>query len=249
MSKALTIRLVLITFVISASPLCVKAVDVQGLVLPFKQVSLSSPIQDIIKESPVQEGDEVKEGQIVVQLMNEKEALETEQYAKMIDKRMFDASGAETLFKEKMGSKESMLQKQTDLELSKLQHRMAQVRFNEKAIRAPLSGIVVKKYKESGESIDRVEKLMDIVNIDKVYIQFYVDPKLVFLVKLDQKIPVRFPLLGSNNGAFPAVVAFVDPRIDAGSGLCRIKLVLDNPDHHIRPGMRGEADFSALKGS
>lgn len=248
MSKAITPHLTLLAafFLIGQSPL--KAAEVQGLVLPFKQVSLSSPIQDIIKETSVQEGDEVKEGQIVVQLMNEKEALEAEQYAKMIDKRMFDASGAETLFHEKMGSKESMLQKQTDLELSKIQHRMAQVRFNDKAIRAPLSGIVVKKYKESGESIDRVEKLMDIVNIDKVYIQFYVDPKLVFLVKLDQKIPVHFPLLGSSR-PFPAVVAFVDPRIDAGSGLCRIKLVLDNPEHQIRPGMRGEADFSVLKGS
>ncbi len=241
------IRSVILVLALFAG-LAARAEEVQGLVLPFMQVSLSSPLQDIIREIPVKEGDDVKEGQVVAQMANEKEAIEMQQYEKMVEKRQFDAKGADALFQEKMGSKENMLQKQTDLQLAKLQHELARVKFEEKSVRAPMSGTVVKKYKESGESIDRVEKLLDIVNIDKVYIQFYVDPKLVFQVKIDQQIPVRFPILG-NARTFNGTVSFVDPRIDAGSGLCRIKLLLENADHLIRPGMRGDADFSAIKGS
>jgi multidrug efflux pump subunit AcrA (membrane-fusion protein) len=89
-----------------------------------------------------------------------------------------------------------------------------------------------------------VEKLVDIVSIDQVYVQFYLDPKLMTAVKVDQIIPVHFPVIGSQ--AFDARVSFVDPRIDAGSGLFRVKLLVENPGHVIKPGMRGNADFSKL---
>src|SRR5437879_1666470 len=105
MRKAISSIAVSLSSLLLFTDVQLRADDVQGLVFPFKQVSLSSPIQDIIKEIPVQEGDEVKEGQIVVQLMNEKESLEALQYEKMVEKRTFDAKGAEALFQEKMGSK------------------------------------------------------------------------------------------------------------------------------------------------
>jgi membrane fusion protein, multidrug efflux system len=221
--------------------------EVEGLVLPFKQVSVSSPpVQDIIKEVMVKEGDTVQEGQVLAQLVNDKEKLDVEQYATMVEKRQFDATAAETAFKEKFGSKEAMLQKQTDLKLAKIQHQMAQVNLNLKTIKAPLSGIVVKKYKESGESVDRVDKIVDVVNIDQVYVQFYIDPKVTLQLKLDQQVPVRFPVLVGSK-SFVGTIAFIDPRIDASSGLCRIKVLIDNPDHQIRAGMRGHADFSPPK--
>lgn len=219
--------------------------EVQGLVIPFKQVSVSSPIQDIIMQVAVEEGDVVKEGQLLVKLASDKEELDVQQYQKLIERREFEARGAETLFKEKMASKETMLEKQTELDLARLQSRLAVAKLNEKTIKAPLAGIVVKKYKESGEAVDRVEKLIDIVNIDKVYIQVYLDPKLMPVIKADGKVPVRFPVLDGSVDHV-ATVSFIDPRIDAASGLFRVKLLLNNADHQIKAGMRAQADFSKL---
>ena len=91
--------------------------------------------------------------------------------------------------------------------------------------------------------MDRTEKLFDIVNIDQVFIQFYLEPALIEKLNVKDKISVRFPALNSGSQKFEAAVAFIDPRIDAASGLFRVKLLLDNPNHDIRAGMRGEADF------
>jgi RND family efflux transporter MFP subunit len=159
--------------------------------------------------------------------------------------RKFTAEGAQKLFTEKIGSKETALEKQTELELAKIQLAAAEVRLKEKTIRAPLSGIVVKKYKEAGEAVDRVEKLLDVVNIDQVYVQFYLDPKLMQTMKQDAEIPVRFPVIGNQD--FTGKVSFIDPRIDAGSGLFRVKVLIENKDHHVKAGMRGVADFAKLK--
>jgi membrane fusion protein (multidrug efflux system) len=224
------------------------AEETQGLVIPFKQVSVSSPVlQDVIAEIYVEEGDTVKQGQPLARLIHEKEELDVEQYAKLIERRSFEAKGMETLWKEKMASQESALEKLTDLELAKIQHKLALSRLNEKMIKAPLSGIVVKKYKEVGEGVERVEKLFDIVNIDQVFVQFYLDPKLMDRMKPDAKVNVRFPTLPKEKQEYSGTVSFIDPRIDAASGLFRVKVLIDNPRHEIKAGMRGQADFSNLQ--
>ncbi|MES2568442.1 MAG: efflux RND transporter periplasmic adaptor subunit [Verrucomicrobiota bacterium] len=221
------------------------AEETQGIVYPIKQVSVSSPVfQEIINAILVEEGDTVNEGQPIVQLRSEREELEVLRTQKLIEVTQFKAKGADSLFKEKMGSKEKALEEKAQLELAQILHRVAEVALKEKTIRAPLAGIVVKKYKEVGESAEKVEKLIDIVNIDQVYVQFYLDPKLMQSFKKGQSVNVRVPVIG--NEEFAAEVAFIDPRIDAGSGLFRIKLQVANADHKIKAGMRAMADFSKL---
>ena len=225
--------------------LAVRAEDIQGLVMPFKQVSVASPVlQEVVDSVLVEEGDTVKEGQVIVQLRAEREALQVEMDKKLVEQKEFTAKGAAALSKEKMMSREKVLETETEMELSKIKLRASEVTLKEKTIKSPLAGIVVKKYKEAGESVDRVEKLVDIVSIDQVYVQFYLDPKLMTSVKVDQAVPVRFPVLAEQK--FVGKVSFVDPRIDAASGLFRVKLIVDNPGHIIKPGMRGTADFSLL---
>lgn len=214
--------------------------------MPLKQVSVASPVlQELIDAVLIEEGDTVSEGQVVIQLRAEKEALEVEQYKKLVEQRTFTATGAAALAKDKMMSKELMLEKQTELELAKIQLRQAEVRFTEKTIRSPLAGIVVKKYKEAGESVDRVEKLVDIVNIDQVYVQFYLDPLLMATTKEGQEVRIKFPVIA--NAEFTGKITFVDPRIDAGSGFFRVKVLLENKDRVVKAGMRATANFGKAK--
>jgi membrane fusion protein, multidrug efflux system len=228
-----------------ATVIAARAEDVQGLVMPFKQVSVASPVlQEVVDSVLVEEGDTVKEGQVIVQLRAEREALQVEMDKKLVEQKEFVAKGAAALSKEKMMSRDKVLETETDMEMSKIKLRASEFTLREKTIRSPLAGIVVKKYKEAGESVDRVEKLVDIVSMDQVYVQFYLDPKLMTVVKEEQIIPVHFAVIG--NQKFDGKVSFVDPRIDAGSGLFRVKLLVENPGLVIKPGMRGTADFSKL---
>ncbi len=224
----------------------VRAEEKQGLVIPFKTVSVSSPVlQEVIDSVLVDEGAEVTEGQPIVQLRAEREALEVERTQKLMELGTFKSEGAQTLFKEKMGSKEKWLEEKAQLELSTILHRAAENMLKEKTVRSPLAGVVVKKYKEGGESVDRAEKLMDIVNIDQVYVQFYLDPSLMETTKEGQQVRVKFPVI--NNAEVTGKITFVDPRIDAGSGFFRVKVLLENKARTIKAGMRATADFGKAK--
>ena len=222
--------------------LAAQAEEVQGVVLAVKQVSVSSPVlQEVIKEVLVEEGDTVKEGQVLVQLENAKEELAVQEGERLVENAEFIAKGTEALHKDKMGSREQMLKAKTELELAKIRLAAAQVGLKEKTIRAPLSGIVVKKHKEAGEAVDRVEKLIDLVNIDQVYVQCYVNPKLLPQLQQGSEIPVRIsePI----NAKFMGKIDFIAPNIDASSGLLRVKVLIDNPEHTIKAGLKGVVDF------
>jgi RND family efflux transporter MFP subunit len=221
------------------------AQETPGLVLPFKEVSVSSPVlQDIVKDIEVDEGDQVKKGDVLAHLLNDREQLDVKRCENLIKRTEFEYKGMKTLADEKLATQDSEIEKETDLEAAKLDYQLALTALAEKTITSPLSGIVVKRYKEPGESVDRTEKLFDIVNIDQVYIQFYLDPSLIEKLAVGDKISVRFPASRAGAHPYQAAVAFIDPRIDAASGLFRVKLLLDNPNHDIKAGMRAQGDFS-----
>ncbi len=218
------------------------AEPVQGIVRPIKSVTIQSPVlQENITEMHAEEGMEVRKGDVLVQLRNDREKLDVKLSQKVIDLKRFIAQGQEKLFKEKMGSEEKALEARTELEAAEVTLEAKQVALDEKTVRAPMDGVVVKKYKESGEAVDRTEKLLDIINYDQVYIEFFVKPELRRMLKTSDTVKVRVADL--DNAEFAGKIEFIDPRNEAGSGFIRVKVLLENPQHQIKPGMKSNAEF------
>jgi RND family efflux transporter MFP subunit len=219
--------------------------EIQGLVLPYKEVSVSSPVlQDVVKDIKVDEGDTVKQGDVLADLLNDREQLDVQRYQNVEKRAEYQYKAMKALAETHDASQDALMEKQTDLQGAKLDAQLAQQALDEKTIKSPLAGIVVKRYKEVGEAVDRTEKLFDIVNIDKVYVQFYLNPTYMEKLSVGDTVQVHFPALKQGHQEYPARVSFIDPRIDAASQLFRVKLLLDNPQHEIKAGMSGVADFS-----
>ncbi len=221
--------------------------ETQGLVLPVEHASVSSPVlQEVIEKVVVKEGDEVKKDDVLVELRHTKEQLAMDEAKQLIKQTEFVFQGMQKLYEGKMGSQDQALKAKTEYEMAKIRLALAEEQYREKTIRSPLSGIVTKKYKETGESVDRVEKVVDIINIDQVYVQFYLDPKYMTALQVGDEQTVRFSNLAGQQ--FTGKIDFIAPQIDASSNLFQVKLLLDNPGHKIKAGMRGLADFNKLTG-
>lgn len=224
-----------------------RADDTQGLIFPKLTVQISSPIavQEVIEAINVEEGNQVTQGQVLVQLRNAREKLQVKEFQAVVQATEFAYKGQKSLFEQRMGSKEMMVKAETEWTRSKIQLEQAEEQLKEKTVSSPISGTIVKKYKEAGESVDRGEKLVDIVNFDQVFVRFYVDPKLIMVLKEQDPITIRVPVM--NDAQFTGKINFIDPRIEASSGLFQIKVLIENPDHKIKAGMRALSDFTKRK--
>ncbi|HEY2572887.1 MAG TPA: efflux RND transporter periplasmic adaptor subunit, partial [Verrucomicrobiaceae bacterium] len=193
------------------------AVDVDGLTLPFKLVRLSSGVQEIIAEINVREGDPVKKDQVLARLHDEKERAEHERAERIVEKRDFDSKAATALVADKITSREKALEAEIELKVAKVDVQISQRKIDEKTIKSPLDGIIVRKLKEEGESVDRVEPLFEIINIDQLYLQFYVERSVA--AGLEPGREIAFWLPGESQNKRKAKVDFVSPGADAASGL------------------------------
>lgn len=218
------------------------AVEVDVLIVPYRQVSVSFPVGGIVEEIAVREGDLVQRGALLATLEHLEEALDTERFEKALEKRRSDHDASDQLFREKMISEEEALEKRVEMEIAEIQVKRAAAAVERRKLRSPLAGLVVGKHREPGEWVDPGTVVLEIVDIDQVYAQLMLRAEHSRGIRMGQDIPLVFPDVSGSN-QFTGKVDFIDPRIDAASGLLRVRVLIDNPGHRLPPGMSGLAQL------
>jgi membrane fusion protein (multidrug efflux system) len=219
------------TLAAAASP------DAEGVLLPFKEVTVSSAVQGILATVNFKEGDAVETDALLASLIDRVEAADVQRFAKVLEQKEFAAQGTSNLFRDKVVSEGEAIEKRIDRDIAKLQHDIAKEQLERRKIRSPISGIVVEKKKEAGEAVDANEAVFHLVDISRVYLQVFIDSVQALKLARGQSVAVRFPEYGDLHRT--GAIDFIDPRIDGASGLVRVKVLIDNPDRKLIAGMRG----------
>ena len=232
----------LVTFGVVAAGTCVlraAEVQIEGLVLPFQQVSVSCRVAGQIETVTVKEGDVVTAGQTLAELFRAEEELEVQRTAHLVTVKEYDAQGTEELAKKNMARKDEALGKNAERDIALLQARLAQVALERKLIKSPLAGVVVTRKKEPGEWVDPGAVVFEVVSFDQVFVQILLNFEQALPLVLGQEVRIEMPQLPKDNVA-TGYVDFIDPRVDAASGYQRVKILLANPGRRILPGTRAQ---------
>ncbi len=212
----------------------------EGVAKPFRAVILSSSLREVITDISVAEGDRIKEGQVIVNLQSAKEKVAVERLQLMLEKAEFDFNASRRLFEQNVSSKDEALAKELEVKRIKADLKIAQADLAEREIRSPLSGVVVHRLHEIGEAVNEAEAIMQVMEVDRLLLLFHLEATMLSVLHLGQEIDVNFPEL-SPPVQGRAKVHFIDPEVDARSGLFRVRLLLQNQDGQARPGMKVRA--------
>lgn len=214
----------------------------EGVAKPFRAVILSASLREVITNIAVQEGDRIKAGQVVVTLESAKEKVAVERLQLMLEKAQFDHNAAKRLFEQNVSSKDEALAKELELKRITADLKIAAAEVAEREIKAPLTGVVVHRLHEVGEAVNEAEAIMQVMEVDRLLLLFHLEAPMLSVLKQGQEIEVVFPELSPPLQS-RAKVDFIDPEVDARSGLFRTRLLLDNKDGQARPGMKVRAKF------
>lgn len=217
-------------------------VATEGVVKPLRQVTVSASIREIVNEVTVEEGDLVEKGQVLARLRSRKQALAVERLQQMIRKAEFDYNAAKRLFEQKVASRDNAFEAEVELKRLEAELAIAEADLSERSILAPLSGVVVRKFKESGESIAENDPILQLLETRQLLLLFHIEASLLSKIQLGQEFAVRFPEMPELEAA-TAKLVFIDPEIDSRSGLFRVRLLLENEKGIIRPGLRVVVNF------
>ena len=209
-----------------------------GIVEPFLKVTVGVRVSGIVESVAVEEGAIVKQGDVLAKLDDKADAYEVEHQAALEKLWRVKAEALTKLQKENIESQDKLNEAIASEEVAAAQLKKAKKDFEEKTIRAPLSGIVTRRFKLPGEYVqEQRDDFFEIISVDTVYFLAYFDAKDLLRVKEGQPAIVRLEVHGEEN--FKGKVYFVDPAVDAGSGQFRVRVLLDNPKHRITAGLKG----------
>jgi len=228
--------------VLCAGASTLPATGVEGTAMPFQRVVVSSPIEELVDVMNVTEGQEVAAGHLLARLSNQRERLQVERLDAMLQKARFDFDAVKRLFERNIESREAMMEKEADLKRLEAERAIALFEAEQREIRSPIDGVVVRCFKEPGESVGRVEPIVEVMDTRRLLLLFHLDSRLHDLLSIGDTIPVSFPEMRGDSTA-EATVHFIDPEVDAKSGLFRVRLLLPNPEGKLKPGLRVLAIF------
>jgi HlyD family secretion protein len=167
---------------------------------------------------------------------------------------------AEKLSKEEAISQQQMDGAKTAYDMTLAQVRQAraalknaEVKLNDTVLYAPLSGIVLKKNVEEGETVSPGTSIVTIGDLGKPWIKVYLKEDKLGFVKLGQKVEVRtdtYPdkkyagsvaFISSEAEFTPKAVQTEEERVKLVFG---VKISVENQDNELKPGMPADVSSS-----
>jgi len=124
--------------------------------------------------------------------------------------------------------------------LAENDYRQAEELMDRHQIRSPAIGVVVSVNRRVGEWVEPGTELLQIVRIDRLRIEGFVNAAAADQGLVGQSAQVTVKK-GSEEQQVPGTVVFVSPDANPVNGQIRVYLEIDNIDGGFRPGMRVQA--------
>lgn len=235
----------LLFLLMSQSPLSAQETfEAAGITEPIADVALSASVAGLVSAWKFKEGDFVKKDDVIIELDNRVETLEVERRKLVMDNRMMEWEALQTLFKKSSISvkKEDLDKAETDYKIAVAEHQMATEQLRKRLIVAPCAGYVVEIVRDVGEACEAYQPLVRMVDPRQCYFVSNVEARADGRLKLGQEVQLRIETSGEPKQCAGKVV-FLSPVVDPASGLRKVKVLFDNADRKINPGVAGKMKF------
>jgi len=123
-------------------------------------------------------------------------------------------------------------------EREKIEYDMARAKLNKLILKTPISGVVSDLYLNQGESCERRQPVVRVVNTSRCLLVCNIDASLDVILKKGQTVDLSIQL-GSSRVEKKGKIIFISPVVDPASGLYQVKAEFDNKNRKIKPGVEG----------
>jgi RND family efflux transporter MFP subunit len=121
------------------------------------------------------------------------------------------------------------------LKLAEVQFTQAQEALDNTVVTAPVDGIVSQVNVSIGNMVSTAQAAMSLTNTSNLYISLGVAENLVNRLTAGKTVKVTVPSVSA--GSFEGRIEHISPAVDSKTQLYPLKIVLENPEGLIKPGM------------
>lgn len=208
-----------------------------GYMEPYRIITVSTAETGILTEMLVNEGDAVKENQVLARLDTAPFTAELEVAKAEAQLQATRMQRIEELAASSRVSPDEIERTRTEVAVKNAQVRKVEAMIEARTLRSPVNGIVTDIKRDRSEAVSTAQPhVLTVVEIDRLIVNLYLPPATAFTLQPGK--PANLLLLDEKNARVTGTVEYLSPVIDAASGTVRVKFVIENAERQHRAGGR-----------
>ncbi len=233
-------------------------VTAMGTTEPYARATPGTRLLGRVLQVNVKEGDRVAEGQVLVRIEEAELDARRQQAASGLQEAQAVLANAETnlrrvrnLYEERALPKQSLDTAETEQRRAEAAVAAAQGALQEmeanlgySTIRSPLSGLVVRKFVQSGDMASPGAPLFTVEQQDPMKVTVEVGERDLPFIQMQTPVQVEVEALGSaGQSSWMGRVEALVPSADPSSRTFQVKVLVDNAEGSLRSGMFARVGF------
>jgi membrane fusion protein, multidrug efflux system len=206
-----------------------------GTLRAARGADLALDIAGLVTHVNVKSGDEVREGQLLLQLRDTEDVAELLQLQAALALAQVTFERAQAQLAVKVIAKADYDQAAADLKVKEAAVEQQRVIVAKKQLRAPFAGRAGIVTINPGTYLNAGTTIVTLQQLDPVYVDFYVPQKLVGGLKAGEKASLTLDAFRGRE--FPGTLNAISPKVDSDTRNVEVEAAVPNPERLLSPGM------------
>jgi len=218
------------------------ALSFLGTFDPYRQNTIGSDASGKIIRLAIEEGDRVKQGQLIAKIDDEMLQLQLQNAEISIEGQKNDDNRYTTLQKENAIAGVQVEKTKLGLRSAEVQKKQLQKQVRSTSITAPFSGVITKKMVDLGSVIGPGTQLVELTDISSLKLTVSVPERDIMKFKLGQQVNVFCDIYGKK--AFAGKVTYINVQADKAHNF-KVQITVKNTGaDQIMAGMYGSVKLT-----
>jgi len=202
-----------------------------------RQADVVARASGVLLKLNVEEGDVVREGQVLAQLDSERAQLEVARADANLKRLEHDYERSQELYKAKLTSAELNDKVRFELDTQRAAHDLMKLELSYTRIVAPIDGVISERMVKEGNLIQLQQAMFRIDDFDPLLAVLNVPERELSILK--PGLPVSMAVDALPGKTFTGTVARMSPVVDKGTGTFRVTCEFHDETGQIKSGMFG----------
>ncbi len=199
-----------------------------------KRATILAKIAGEIREIRVEEGDYVKEGQVLARTDGRAQAVALEESKARLRGLELDFDRVTMLFEQDLVSTKEMNDARARYEEAKAQLKASELNHSYTSIRAPFSGIISQRSIDPGQNVQVGTELFSIVDFDPLLARVHLPEHVAASIALGQRVVITPDT--DDTLTYEGNVMLVSPVVDTRTGTVKVTCMIDGNNELLKPG-------------
>jgi len=215
--------------------------ELTGSVEPWEDLTLSAEVGGKIEWLGAEEGDRVQKGEELSRVDTEATQAKLDEVKARYHLANQELERLENLTKRGVGSKQDLDKARSQQAVMEANLKATQIALKKSVIKAPIDGIVDKRFKDQGEFIEPGTPLIRLVQVDRVKVVVGIPERDVSYFSPGDKVTVKLDALADKT--FDGVIHQIATTADESTRTFKTQVAVENPDGKLKPGMIARVDL------